>query len=72
MRSTPPGQLHNTVVLLLWAVWKSRNRMIFDSHDEDLPTLVAAIMSHARLWVIRVPCRLDCAPLDLWCHNISL
>jgi hypothetical protein len=64
----PRGQLRNTAVLLLLllgVVRKSRNRMVFDSHDQDLSALAAAAVSHTQLWVVRAPCRLDCAPMDL-------
>jgi hypothetical protein len=39
-----PGPLHNTAaLLLLWIVWKSRNRMVFHSVAKTLPALMATV-----------------------------
>jgi hypothetical protein len=62
----------NTVVLsILWAVWKSRNRMVFDR--VLLPASQVALMaaSHLRLWVVRAPRRVILAPLHSWCDSVS-
>jgi hypothetical protein len=59
MQSSP----RNTVVLsLLWAVWKSRNRMVFDRDLLAARQVASMAASHLRLWVVRAPQRVDLAP----------
>ncbi|CAN6357125.1 unnamed protein product [Urochloa humidicola] len=65
--------LRNTaVLLLLWIVWKSRNRMVFDNVNQDLPALNKMVTDHACLWVSRAPQRLDCTALELWCSTLPV
>jgi hypothetical protein len=50
-------EARNTVILaLLWTVWKSRNRMVFDADFMSTPRILAMLVDHLRLWVV-------CAPL---------
>jgi hypothetical protein len=76
VRASPPWtaaqHLCPPPYLVIWIIWKSRNKMVFDSHDQDLSALTVVVVSHAHLWVVRAPRRLDCAPLDLWCSDVSL
>ncbi|CAO2046871.1 unnamed protein product [Urochloa humidicola] len=66
-------RLHNTIVLLLlWIVWKSRNRMVFYNVNQDLPALNKMVIDHANLWVFRAPQRLNCSALDLWCSTLPV
>ncbi|CAN6252709.1 unnamed protein product [Urochloa humidicola] len=63
---------HTTVLLLLWIVWKSRNRMVFDNVNQDLLALNKMVHDHARLWISRTPLRLDYCALELWCSTLPV
>jgi hypothetical protein len=66
-------EAHNTVILaLLWTVWKSRNRMVFDADFMSTPRILAMLVDHLRLWVVRAPPRVDTSTLLSWCHAISI
>jgi hypothetical protein len=65
-------EARNTVILaLLWTVWKSRNRMVFDADFMSTPRILAMLVDHLRLWVIRAPPRIDTSALLSWCQAIS-
>ncbi|KAM0858799.1 hypothetical protein ACQ4PT_047616 [Festuca glaucescens] len=65
-------EARNTVVLaLLWTVWKSRNRMVFDADFMSTPRILAMLVDHLRLWVVRAPSRVDTSALLAWCQAIS-
>ncbi|KAM0930531.1 hypothetical protein ACQ4PT_000902 [Festuca glaucescens] len=65
-------EARNTVVLaLLWTVWKSRNRMVFDADFMSTPRILAMLVDHLRLWVVRAPSRVDTTALLAWCQAIS-
>ncbi|CAN6302303.1 unnamed protein product [Urochloa humidicola] len=67
--------LHNTtILLLLWVVWKSRNRMVFvfDNVNQDLTALNKMVIDHVKLWLSRAPQRMDCSALDLWCATLPV
>jgi hypothetical protein len=58
------SSLRNTVVLsILWAVWKSRNRMVFDHVLLPASHVALMVASQLRLWVIRASRRVDLALL---------
>jgi hypothetical protein len=62
----------NTVILsALWAVWKSRNRMVFDNVSLTASHVASLAASHLRLWVVRAPRRVDLGPLHSWCDSVS-
>jgi hypothetical protein len=64
--------LRNTVILFaLWAVWKSRNRMVFDNVSFTASQVASLAASHLRLWVVRAPRRVDLVPLHSWCDTVS-
>jgi hypothetical protein len=59
-------EARNTVILaLLWTVWKSRNRMVFDADFMSTPRILAMLVDHLRLWVIRAPLGSTRAPCCL-------
>jgi hypothetical protein len=65
-------EARNTAVLaLLWTVWKSRNRMVFDTDFMSTPRILAMLVDHLRLWVVRAPPRVDTSALLSWCQAIS-
>jgi hypothetical protein len=77
MQSSP----RNTVVLsLLWAVWKSRNHMVFDRDLLAARQVASMAASHLRLWVVHAPRRVDLAPStcgvitcrSIWCVYSTL
>ncbi|CAO2179461.1 unnamed protein product [Urochloa humidicola] len=46
----PAAPLRNTaMLLLLWIIWKSCNRMIFDAVDQDMAAIATELTDHARL-----------------------
>jgi hypothetical protein len=62
----------NTAILaLLWSVWKSRNKMIFDAVLMSTTQVVAMVVAHLRLWIVRASTKIDTAPLLAWCQSIS-
>jgi hypothetical protein len=62
----------NTAILvLLWSVWKYRNRMVFDADLMSTTQVVAMVVAHLRLWIVRASTKIDTAPLLAWCQSIS-
>ena len=62
----------NTVLLLvLWCVWKARNRMVFGNISLDVDGIIASMRARLRLWVFRAPRRIDSSRLLLWCNSLS-
>ena len=69
--SIPAGPLrHTSILLLLWIIWKSRNRMVFDGVNQGVATMHAMLSEHARLWASRAPRRLNTKPLETWCNPL--
>jgi hypothetical protein len=65
--SLSPPLLSTAMCCVLWVIWKTRNRMVFDNiHTSDLD-LRRLIQEHLMLWVVRAPSRVDCNPLLRWC-----
>jgi hypothetical protein len=65
-----PLALHSGVLALLWSVWKTRNRMVFDGDLLPASRIAALAVEHLRLWVVRAPRRIDLAPLLSWCDRV--
>jgi hypothetical protein len=62
----------NTAVLsLLWSVWKSRNKMVFDTDLFSTTRVVAMVIDHLRLWTVHASAKVDTDPLLAWCQSIS-
>jgi hypothetical protein len=62
----------NTIVLsILWTVWKSRNRMVFDRDSLSAWQVTSMAASQLHLWVVRAPRRVDLDQLHSWCENVS-
>ncbi|PUZ48313.1 hypothetical protein GQ55_7G235900 [Panicum hallii var. hallii] len=67
----PAGSLrHTAILLLLWIIWKSRNRMVFDGVNQGTAAMCATLSEHAGLWVARAPRRLNTEPLEIWCNSL--
>jgi hypothetical protein len=53
----------NTVILsLLWSIYKSRNRMVFDADLMSTSHVVAMVVDHLCLWIVRAPSRINTGP----------
>jgi hypothetical protein len=62
----------NTAIFsLLWSIWKSRNRMVFDAVHMPTARVMTMVADHLRLWVVRASARIDTGPLLTWCQSIS-
>ena len=62
----------NTVLLAItWCVWKSRNRMVFDSEELSAARVLATVSDHLRLWLVRDPRRADLSGLLAWCDALG-
>jgi hypothetical protein len=62
----------NTAILaLLWSVWTSRNRMVFDADLVSTTQVVAMVVTHLRMWIVRASTKINTAPLLVWCQSIS-
>jgi hypothetical protein len=57
--------------LLLWIIWKTRNRMVFDGVNTTTAEFFASVRDHLTLWLVRAPRCIDCAPLVAWCASLS-
>jgi hypothetical protein len=47
---SPPVVGHTVVLAVLWVVWKSRNKMVFDVVQLSTRGIVVLISDHAVLW----------------------
>jgi hypothetical protein len=62
----------NTAILaLLWSIWKSQNRMVFDTVHIPTAGVIGMVVDHLRLWVVGASARIDMGPLLAWCQSIS-
>jgi hypothetical protein len=62
----------NTVTLaLLWTIWKSRNRMLFDSDDLSTHRIIALLVDHLHLWTARASSRVNTDPMLAWCAGLA-
>ncbi|CAN6362339.1 unnamed protein product [Urochloa humidicola] len=69
----PVGDLlHTATLLLLWVVWKSRNRMIFDAIDQDAAGIARVAQEHFSLWVHRARRRIDTIAIENWCSSLCV
>ncbi|CAL4903287.1 unnamed protein product [Urochloa decumbens] len=69
----PAGELlHSAVLLLLWVIWKSRNRMIFDAVNQDEANIARTAREHLALWVHRARRRTDTTAIETWCSSLCV
>ena len=61
----------NIVLMLLLSVWRSRGRMVFDIEFVSTPRILAMVVEHLQLWVVRAPSRVDSRALFNWCTRVS-
>jgi hypothetical protein len=57
---------NTTILALLWSVWKSRNRMVFDAIRLSPRQIISLVLSHGDLWLHRLPRRSSRLPLETW------
>jgi hypothetical protein len=57
---------NSLVLLLLWIIWKSRNRMVFDDVRMRTRCMVAMLVDHCELWLHRLPRRASRHSVDAW------
>jgi hypothetical protein len=46
----PPAVGHTVALAVLWAIWKSRNKLVFDAVQLSRQSIAASISDHATLW----------------------
>jgi hypothetical protein len=51
---------------VLWIIWKSRNRMIFDGVRLHTRGLIVMLVEHCELWLHRLPRRFSRHSVDVW------
>jgi hypothetical protein len=62
----------NTVILaLLWTIWKSRNRMVFDFNDLSTHRILALLVDHLRLWTARASSQVNTDAMLTWCAGLA-
>jgi hypothetical protein len=66
-----PKARNTAILALLWSIWKSRNRMVFDADLMSTLRVLDMIADHLRLWIVRAPSSVDTTPLLAWCGYIS-
>ncbi|XP_051226998.1 uncharacterized protein [Lolium perenne] len=57
---------NSLVLLLLWIIWKSRNRMVFDNVRMRTRCMVAMLVDHCELWIHRLPRHASRHSVDVW------
>jgi hypothetical protein len=66
LRPLDPFIGHTLVLLVLWIIWKSRNRMIFDGHRMGPRQMFSLLVAHCGLWLHRLPQRYERHQIDVW------
>jgi hypothetical protein len=69
----PPGfPRYTAALLLLWVVWKSRNRMIFDFVAQPIASIIITVREHAALWAHRASRHTNTTPFEEWCVALAI
>ncbi|KAK1632566.1 hypothetical protein QYE76_006881 [Lolium multiflorum] len=66
LQELAPPVRHTLVLLILWVVWKSRNRKVFDDVWLRARHLATLLSEHCELWLHRLPRRLSRQPVESW------
>jgi hypothetical protein len=61
---------HTAILLVLWIVWKSRNRKVFDNVLTPPRQLSSMVSAHCMLWLNRLPKKLPRLPVEAWCASV--
>jgi hypothetical protein len=61
---------HSLTLLVLWVVWKSRNRKVFDNVPSSPRQLSSMIHTHYNLWVHRLSSKTPRHGADAWCSRV--
>ncbi|CAL5066773.1 unnamed protein product [Urochloa decumbens] len=62
---------HTAALGVLWVVWKSRNRKVFDDVTLSANAMRSLLEDHLKLWVCRASRKLVTTPLLDWCHSVT-
>jgi hypothetical protein len=63
-KEVPKKGLRSLILLVVWEIWKERNRRIFEHKEMAAPCLMAKIKEEARTWTLAGAKRLrDFLPL---------
>jgi hypothetical protein len=54
-----PTIAHTVAMVVFWAIWKSRNKMVFDTTRILPRTVNRSISEHVKLWTYRTLRKLD-------------
>ena len=65
-----PYVVKTTLLAIVWCVWKSRNRMVFDLDNLTTDRVLVMISDHLRLWMVRAPRRVDLSDFQAWCNAL--
>ncbi|KAK1652860.1 hypothetical protein QYE76_070665 [Lolium multiflorum] len=65
-RGLVPPVRHTLVLLTLWIIWKSRNRMVFDAQRLRPRQMFSLLASQCGLWLHRLPRCHSRQPVDTW------
>jgi hypothetical protein len=61
---------HTAILLVLWIVWKSRNRKVFDNVLTPPRQLSSMVSAHCMLWLNRLPNKLPRLHVEAWCASV--
>jgi hypothetical protein len=70
--SSPAGLGHTTSLGVLWVIWKTRNRRVFDEITIAPAAIATLLEEHLKLWVCRASHKIDAQPLLIWCHSMAM
>lgn len=70
LRLLPPMAAHTALLLLLWSIWKSRNRRVFDAAPHSDAALARLLRDLAALWCCRSSCAPASSALTSWCNGV--
>jgi hypothetical protein len=70
--SSPAGLGHTATMGVLWVIWKTRNRRVFDEITIAPVAIATLLEEHLKLWVCRASQKIDAQPLLIWCHSLAM
>ncbi|KQK02869.1 hypothetical protein BRADI_2g04193v3 [Brachypodium distachyon] len=70
LRRFPTPVANSLVLLILWVIWKRRNRCVFDGVRPSNQQLAALLLDRLKLWVHRFPPCHSACPVIPWCTSV--